>query len=124
MSSETWKQVSVYIASGYFDMEGERIELFDRVLPELQQMCVPLRVQLHFIDMRVGLSEHQWWELIERGGYMPILSEIDRCEPFFIGLYGEKYGRQIRNYKFPRDPMWNKVRSTFPPGRSVLELET
>ena len=124
MSSETWKQVAVYIASGYFDMEGERIELFDRVLPELRQMCVPLRVQLHFIDMRVGLSEHRWWELIERGGYMPILSEIDRCEPFFVGLYGEKYGKQIQNYKFPRDPMWNKVRSTFPPGRSVLELET
>ena len=59
MSSETWKQVAVYIASGYFDMEGERIELFDRVLPELRQMCVPLRVQLHFIDLRVGLSEHQ-----------------------------------------------------------------
>ena len=66
----------------------------------------------------------QFWELIERGGYMPILAEIDRCEPFFIGLYGEKYGKPIRNYKFPRDPMWNKVRSSFPPGRSVLELET
>lgn len=59
MASETWKQVSVYIASGYFDMEGERIELFDRVLPELRQMCVPLRVQVHFIDLRQGLSEHQ-----------------------------------------------------------------
>jgi hypothetical protein len=124
MSSETWKQVSVYIASGYFDMEGERIELFERCLGELRQMCVQLRVQLHFVDMRMGLNEHQWWQLIERGGYMPILNEIDRCEPFFIGLYGERYGDPIQNYKFPRDPMWNKVRMTFPPGRSVLELET
>ena len=95
MSSESWKQVAVYVASGYFDMEGERLELFERCLGELRQRCVPLRVQLHFVDMRMGLNEHQWWELIERGGYMPILDEIDRCEPFFIGLYGERYGQPI-----------------------------
>ena len=124
MSSESWKQVAVYVASGYFDMEGERLELFERCLGELRQRCVPLRVQLHFVDMRMGLNEHQWWELIERGGYMPILDEIDRCEPFFIGLYGERYGQPIQDYKFPKDPMWNKVRKAFPAGRSVLELET
>jgi len=60
MSSETWKQVSVYIASGYYDMEGERIELFEKVLPDLRQLCVPLRVQVNFVDLRMGLSEHQW----------------------------------------------------------------
>jgi hypothetical protein len=124
MASESWKQVSVYIASGYFDMEGERIELFENVLPQIRQMCVPLRVQTHFVDLRIGLSENRFWELIERGGYLPILSEIDRCEPFFIGLYGEKYGRPITDYKFPRDPYWNKYRKAIPPGRSVLELET
>lgn len=114
----------MYIASGLFDMEGERQVLHEEILPAIAKKCVPLRIKVAFVDMRVGLSEHTFWTLVEREGMMPILAEMDRCEPFFLGLYGEKYGKRIHDYKFPRDPVWNKIRTTFPPGRSLLELET
>lgn len=124
MSNEGWKQVRVYIASGYFDMEGERQVLFNETLPELSLMCVPLRVVVNFVDLRVGLHEHQWWALIEKAGCIPLLAEIDRCSPYFVGLYGAKYGKQMKTYKFPIEPRWTKIQKSFPKGRSVLELET
>ncbi|KAJ1490104.1 hypothetical protein T484DRAFT_1777873 [Baffinella frigidus] len=139
----------VYIASGYFDMPGERRELHEKILPAISKKCVPLRIkvsfvdipvglseeifwtivltdysQVSFVDIRVGLSEEMFWTLVDREGMMPILTEIDRCAPFFLGLYGEKYGKRIQEYKFPKDPQWNKIRTAFPKGRSLLELET
>lgn len=114
--AESWKQAKIYVASGYFDMEGERQQIFNSVLPEIRKACVLLRVQVHFVDLRVGVNEHDWWLLIDKGGFEPILLEIDRCAPFFVGIYGEKYGRMVEDYKFPRDPTWNKIREGFPPG--------
>lgn len=122
--TETWKQCKVYIASGYFDMPGERRELHEKILPAISKKCVPLRIKVSFVDIRVGLSEEMFWTLVDREGMMPILTEIDRCAPFFLGLYGEKYGKRIQEYKFPKDPQWNKIRTAFPKGRSLLELET
>ena len=89
----------MYIASGLFDMEGERQVLHEEILPAIAKKCVPLRIKVAFVDMRVGLSEHTFWTLVEREGMMPILAEMDRCEPFFLGLYGEKYGKRIHDYK-------------------------
>ena len=124
MANEGWKQVKVYVASGYFDMEGERQALFNDVLPQLSLMCVPLRVAVSFVDLRVGVHENQFWELLSRSGCTPLLAEIDRCSPFFVGLYGAKYGKQLQEYKFPVEPRWAKISKTYPKGRSVLELET
>ena len=50
MSSDSWKHVHVYVASGYFDMEGERQHLNDVVLPQLTQQCVLYRTQVLHIQ--------------------------------------------------------------------------
>lgn len=36
----------VYIASGYFDMPGERRELHEKILPAISKKCVPLRIKV------------------------------------------------------------------------------
>ena len=46
MSSDSWKHVRVYVASGYYDMEGERQHLNDIVLPQLRQQCILYRTQV------------------------------------------------------------------------------
>ena len=137
MSSDSWKHIRVYVASGYYDMEGERQHLNDVVLPQLRQQCILYRtqvkkfrlektifamtfrlqseltvgsiVQVHFVDLRVGLNENDFYQLIELKGCVAFLEEIDRCRPFFIGFYGHKYGTPLSNYRLPREPRWSKV---------------
>ena len=38
--------MQVYIASGYFDMPGERKDLHEKILPAIQKKCVPLRIKV------------------------------------------------------------------------------
>jgi hypothetical protein len=38
--------MQVYIASGYFDMPGERKELHEKILPAISKKCVPLRIKV------------------------------------------------------------------------------
>ena len=124
MATDGWKHVRVYVASGYFDMEGERRHLMDVVLPQVRQQCILFRTQVHLVDLRVGLNEASWSELIAAKGCAPLLEEVDRCRPFFLGLYGQKYGTPLADYKLPREPHWSKLRSGLPAGRSMLEVES
>jgi hypothetical protein len=70
--------------------------------------------QVHFVDLRVGLNENDFYHLVEMKGCVAFLEEIDRCRPFFIGFYGHKYGTPLLDYRMPKEPRWSKVFFTHP----------
>lgn len=83
------RQIRVFISSTFRDMQGERDELIKFVFPQLRKLCAERGVTFIEIDLRWGITEAQ----AHRGEVLPIcLAEIERCQPYFIGLLGERYG--------------------------------
>jgi telomerase protein component 1 len=50
------------------------------------------------------------------------LDEIERCQPFFVGLLGERYGSVPSRYQVPDEPHYDWLRA-FEPGHSITSLE-
>ena len=81
--------VRVFISSTFRDMQEERDRLVKYAFPELRRRCRQRQVDFVEVDLRWGVTEEQ----TERGELLPILlTEIDNCRPYFIGLLGERYG--------------------------------
>lgn len=80
-----WKSARVFISSTFRDMHGERDYLTRVVFPELQQRCEKLRVKVHPVDLRWGVTSEDTQNALEL-----CLTELDQCRPFFLGLLGER----------------------------------
>ncbi|MBN2246144.1 MAG: tetratricopeptide repeat protein [Candidatus Aminicenantes bacterium] len=78
-----------FISSTFRDMQEERDVLIRKVFPRLQQQFRWSGVELIPIDLRWGVTREQ----AENGAVLSIcLEEIDQCQPYFIGLLGDRYG--------------------------------
>ena len=83
------RHIRVFISSTFRDMQAERDYLVKFVFPELRKMCESRGVIWGEVDLRWGVTDEQKAE----GKVLPIcLDEIRRCQPYFIGLLGERYG--------------------------------
>ena len=83
------RQVRVFISSTFRDMQVERELLVKKIFPELRARCRERRVEFMDVDLRWGITEEQ----AKRGEVLPVcLAEIENCQPYFIGLLGERYG--------------------------------
>ena len=81
--------VRVFISSTFRDMQEERDRMVKYSFPELRRRCRQRQVEFVEVDLRWGVTEEQ----TERGELLPILlTEIDNCRLYFIGLLGERYG--------------------------------
>jgi tetratricopeptide (TPR) repeat protein/nucleoside-triphosphatase THEP1 len=90
----TWKAQPIFISSTFTDMMAERDVLRDFVFKELEEKLYERRVRLEPIDLRWGVETNTEKEK-EHKELMVLkvcLNEIDRCEPFFIGIIGDRYG--------------------------------
>jgi tetratricopeptide (TPR) repeat protein len=70
-------------------MQTERDELVKRVFPVLRDVCEARGVVWGEVDLRWGITSEQAAE----GRMLELcLEEVRECQPFFLGLLGERYG--------------------------------
>lgn len=70
-------------------MTRERDLLTKQIFPELKRIALERRVEFTAVDLRWGVTEEE----ARQGRVVQIcLEEINRCKPFFIGFFGERYG--------------------------------
>lgn len=96
------RNVSIFVSSTFLDMQRERDALRDIVLPRLRRFAEPYGVSVDFVDLRWGIDtsaadEHGQMEKILR----VCRQEIDRCQPFFIALLGNRYGHVLNSHELP-----------------------
>ena len=81
-------------------MHAERDVLTRYVFPELRERCKEKQIKLYEVDLRWGVTEQ---ETQQNQTLSICLSEIERCQPFFISLLGNRYGWtpqvKINNFK-------------------------
>jgi len=110
--------IRVFVSSTFRDMHAERDELIKRVFPQLRKLCEQRGVTFSEVDLRWGITQDE----ASRGEVLPIvLAEIDRCRPYFIGLFGELYG--WIPHEIPQELIEQQPWLTEYFGKSVGELE-
>ncbi len=83
--------IRVFVSSTFRDMQAERDYLVTVVFPELRERLRFLHLELHDVDLRWGVPAAD----ADRERTNPWVScrrWIDRVEPFFICLLGQRYG--------------------------------
>ena len=115
------RTIRIFISSTFRDFTQERDLLVRKVFPELRRRCRERQVELIDVDLRWGITEEE----AQQGRVLPIcLAEIDRARPFFMGLFGERYGwvpaaEQFDQSLLIEQPWLDEHRG----GKSVTELE-
>ena len=115
------REIRIFISSTFRNMFAEREVLVRRIFPQLRKLCADRFVTFTDVDLRWGVNDEQK----AKGLVLPlILTEINRCRPFFIGILGERYGWIPEKGTFSEqlldDQPWLKEHAD---GASVTELE-
>jgi ATPase involved in DNA replication initiation len=88
------RQIRVFVSSTFTDMKADRDYLVKFTFPQLRKLCESRGVTWGEVDLRWGVTDQEKAE----GKVLPIvLAEIERCQPYFIGLLGERYGQVYRD---------------------------
>ncbi len=89
--ASNWRTVRVFISSTFRDMHAERDHLVTVVFPELRERIERLGLEFYDVDLRWGVPERGVDG--ERANSWAYCKQwIDRVEPFFVGLLGQRYG--------------------------------
>ena len=87
------RDVSVFVSSTFRDMHEERDALRDVVLPRLREELRPWAISADLVDLRWGVDTSSTPEAEHDAKVLKVcFSEIERCEPFFLALLGDRYG--------------------------------
>ena len=118
------RQMPVFISSTFQDMQEERDALIKKAFPKLKAFAAQRMVSLTPIDLRWGVTEKE----AKSGKVLELcLNEIERCQPFFIGLLGSRYGwsPQIEDLKGNNMLLdqYKWLRSDIENGLSITEME-
>ena len=89
-----WRARPVFISSTFLDMQAERDHLRSYVFPELEERLRARRLNLEWVDLRIGVATASLREehARERQVLKVCLAELRRCRPFLIVLLGDRYG--------------------------------
>lgn len=95
MEKQQWRSFSIFVSSTFSDMHAERDYLkfvFDKLEEELKKY----KVHLNVVDLRWSVDTTNIEEESEREKKVLAVckEEIDRCNPFFIAILGDRYGWQ------------------------------
>ena len=113
------RQVRVFISSTFRDMHAERDHLVTVVFPELRERVEQLGLEFFDVDLRWGVPAKTLdgetansWEYCRQW--------IDRVEPFFVCILGQRYGwvPKVEDFKSAEE----KARQASEP-RSITDLE-
>eukprot|EP00039_Didymoeca_costata_P011565 m.163197 g.163197 ORF g.163197 m.163197 type:complete len:2596 (-) comp15214_c0_seq1:1529-9316(-) len=113
-----WNTARVFISSTFRDMHGERDMITQYVIPELKSRAQRHNVLVEAIDLRWGITAA---ESQKNQSIALCLDEI-HASNFFVGLLGDRYGSENDKYNTPDEPRFEWTKS-YPPGRSVTEIE-
>lgn len=87
------KDISLFVSSTFRDMQDERDALRDMVLPRLREFVRQYGIAADLVDLRWGVDTSVVSEEEQDAKVLEVcLGEIDRCEPFFVLLLGDRYG--------------------------------
>ena len=91
----TWRSRPVFITSTFRDMQAERDWLHNHVFPALEERLRERFHHLETIDLRWGVDSAAADEEQREAMVLTVcLREIERSQPFLIGLIGDRYGWQ------------------------------
>ena len=94
MHERNSKAIRIFVSSTFTDFFSEREVLVKQVFPELREWCYNRQLDIIECDLRWGVPI----ESTSNETILTCMSELDRCyedndcQPFFIGMLGEKYG--------------------------------
>eukprot|EP00160_Parvularia_atlantis_P017707 Unigene6205_Nuclearia_a/m.19105 Unigene6205_Nuclearia_a/g.19105 ORF Unigene6205_Nuclearia_a/g.19105 Unigene6205_Nuclearia_a/m.19105 type:complete len:1750 (-) Unigene6205_Nuclearia_a:111-5360(-) len=89
VSNELATECRVFVSSTFHDFFEERELLVKKVFPQLAALCVSRGVNFIGVDLRTGVTSEESAD----GRVLEIcLREIDRCQPYFVAMLGERYG--------------------------------
>lgn len=93
-SNLPWRTAALFISSTFIDMHEERDVLNSYVLPKLNDYFSSKRIMVQLVDLRWGVRTSELEEESARDNKVlsVCLDEIDRCQPFFIAILGDRYG--------------------------------
>lgn len=101
-------------------MQTERDILVKRTFPALRARFRPRQIEVFEVDLRWGVTE----EDVRSGKTIGVcLEEVDRCQPFFVALLGQRYGSI-----FPVEALTDELIAAYPilagaGGKSLTEIE-
>lgn len=85
--------IPVFISSTFRDLQQERDELKQQVEPELNRRLAPYGCRVELIDLRWGVTTADVSEDTRQAQVLDVcLREIQRSDPLFVGLVGDRYG--------------------------------
>ena len=118
------RQMPVFISSTFQDMHDERDALIKKTFPKLKVFASQRMVTLTPIDLRWGVTEKE----AKSGKVLELcLNEIERCQPFFIGILGTRYGwcPQLEDLKANNMLLdqYEWLRGDIENGLSITEME-
>ena len=118
------RQMPIFLSSTFRDMQEERDELIKRIFPQLQALAQERLVTLIPIDLRWGITEEE----SKNGRVIELcLKEIERCQPFFIGIIGDNYGWCPSMSDFKNGSMlfdqYEWLKEDIAEGLSITEIE-
>lgn len=89
-----WRDRPVFVSSTFRDMHAERDHLSRFVFPELAERLRERRHELTPIDLRWGVETTAGVDAAAKELLVlkVCLAEIERSRPFFVGLFGDRYG--------------------------------
>lgn len=83
----------VFISSTFKDMQSERDQLHNKVLPLIDEKLLEFGESLHFGDLRWGVNTSGYSEEESSKKVISLcLDRIDDCKPYMIVFIGERYG--------------------------------
>lgn len=81
--------IRVFLSSTFLDMQDERNYLNQMVFPKFKVLCQQRGVSFFACDLRWGITEDQ---VKNKQTIELCLKQVEESIPFFIGLYGSRYG--------------------------------
>ncbi len=120
----TVSEFRLFLSSTFVDLQAEREYLLKRVFPQVRAACRGRGVDFVEIDLRWGITDEE----ARQGRVVRVcLEEIDRCRPYFLGIFGERYGWIPRRQDVAHDEQtlarYPWVNDAIAAETSILELE-
>ena len=124
MSESFERVVRVFISSTFKDMNEERDYLLHSVFPEIRRKLALRYIEFYEIDLRWGITENE----AESGKIITLcIEEIEKSQPYFIGLIGERYGWQPKKNEIIKSinifDKYPRAKKSLLTGLSITEME-
>ncbi len=119
------RDIRVFVSSTFNDMSEERDYLARQIFPAVKAYARQRTLSFHAVDLRWGITKE---ESEAHGVVKACFDEIDRSNPFFIGIIGSRYGWTPAIEDFGND--YNEISARAPwidsavkSGTSITEME-